>query len=66
MPLRKAGTADYTNLKGGEHHEAFGFVSYDSSRKTNVFRQFTSKGFVNQYVPFEIYTRASLSRLKGE
>jgi hypothetical protein len=42
--------SDYQNDKGGEHHEDFGFVSYDSSRKTQVFRQFHSEGFVNQYV----------------
>ncbi len=48
--LKIAGIADYTNKKGGQHHEDFGFVSYDSSRKTNVFRQFHGEGFVNQYV----------------
>jgi hypothetical protein len=48
--LKIAGTADYKNDKGGEHHEDFGFVSYDSSRKTNVFRQFHVEGFVNHYV----------------
>ena len=48
--LRIAGTADYKNEKGGEHHEDFGYVSYDKSRKTNVFRQFHGEGFVNHYV----------------
>jgi hypothetical protein len=48
--LKLAGTADYTNDKGGEHHEDFGYVSYDSARKTHVFRQFHLEGFVNQYV----------------
>ena len=48
--LKIAGTADYKNDKGGEHHEDFGYVSYDSSRKTNMFRQFHIEGFVNQYV----------------
>jgi hypothetical protein len=48
--LKIAGTADYKNEKGGDHHEDFGYVSCDSSRKTYVFRQFHAEGFVNQYV----------------
>jgi hypothetical protein len=48
--LKIAGTADYKNDKGGEHHEDLGYVSYDSARKTYVFRQFHVEGFVNQYV----------------
>jgi hypothetical protein len=47
--LKVAGKADYANTKGGEHHEDFGYVSYDSGRKTHVFRQFHIEGFVNQY-----------------
>jgi hypothetical protein len=34
----------------GETHEDIGFLSFDSSRKRIVFRQFHSEGFVNQYV----------------
>jgi hypothetical protein len=34
----------------GETHEDLGFLSFDSSRKRIVFRQFHSEGFVNQYV----------------
>jgi hypothetical protein len=34
----------------GETHEDVGFLSFDSSRKQIVFRQFHSEGFVNQYV----------------
>lgn len=34
----------------GETHEDVGFLSFDSSRKRIVFRQFHSEGFVNQYV----------------
>jgi hypothetical protein len=48
--LRIGGTADYKKGAGGEHHEDFGFVSHDSSRKTKVFRQFHAEGFVNHYV----------------
>jgi hypothetical protein len=47
--LRFAGTAEYGNGKGGEHHEDFGFVSFDRGRSKHVFRQFHSEGFVNQY-----------------
>jgi hypothetical protein len=48
--LKMAVASDYDNDKGGEHHEDFGFVSYDSARKKHVFRQFHGEGFVNQYV----------------
>lgn len=34
----------------GEVHEHRGFFSFDSARKTVVFRQFHVEGFVNQYV----------------
>jgi len=34
----------------GETHRDTGFISYDKLRKTLVFRQFHSEGFVNQYV----------------
>jgi hypothetical protein len=34
----------------GETHEDVGFLSFDSSRKRIIFRQFHSEGFVNQYV----------------
>ncbi len=34
----------------GEHHIDKGFISYDSSRKAIVFRQFNNEGYVNQYV----------------
>jgi hypothetical protein len=37
------------NDKGETHRDA-GFVSYDKLRKTLVFRQFHSEGFVNQYL----------------
>jgi hypothetical protein len=47
--LKIAGTADYKNDKGGEHHEDFGFVSFNRGRSAFVFRQFHSEGFVNQY-----------------
>jgi hypothetical protein len=33
----------------GEVHEDRGFISYDKSRKSFVFRQFHTEGFVNQY-----------------
>jgi hypothetical protein len=48
--LRLAGVADYVDAKDArEHHEDFGFVSYDRGRSSFVFRQFHSEGFVNQY-----------------
>jgi hypothetical protein len=48
--LKLAGTADYQDGKGGkEHHEDFGFVSFDKGRSQFVFRQFHIEGFVNQY-----------------
>lgn len=34
----------------GEYHIDKGFISYDRSRKTIVFRQFHIEGFVNQYI----------------
>jgi hypothetical protein len=34
----------------GEVHEDLGYISYDRSRKTFVFRQFHAEGFVNTYV----------------
>jgi hypothetical protein len=34
----------------GERHQDVGFFSYDTARKTIVFRQFHVEGFVNQYV----------------
>jgi hypothetical protein len=34
----------------GETHEDIGFLSFDSTRKRVVFRQFHTEGFVNQYV----------------
>jgi len=34
----------------GEVHEDWGLISYDSSKKTHVLRQFHVEGFVNQYV----------------
>ena len=34
----------------GETHEDIGFLSFDSTRKRIVFRQFHVEGFVNQYV----------------
>jgi hypothetical protein len=33
----------------GEHHLDKGFISYDKSRKTIVFRQFNNEGYYNQY-----------------
>lgn len=33
----------------GYIHEDVGYISYDKSRKTFVFRQFHGEGFVNQY-----------------
>jgi hypothetical protein len=47
--LRFAGSSDYKNDKGGEHHEDLGYVSFDRGRSTFVFRQFHIEGFVNQY-----------------
>ena len=34
----------------GEVHEDLGIFSYDQFRKTFVFRQFHSEGFINQYI----------------
>jgi hypothetical protein len=34
----------------GEIHEEVGLISYDTLRKTFIFRQFHVEGFVNQYV----------------
>jgi hypothetical protein len=51
--LRLVGTSDYEPRKAGEkgeHHEDFGFLSFDRGRGKFVFRQFHIEGFVNQYV----------------
>ncbi len=34
----------------GEHHIDKGFMSFDKSRKSIVFRQFNNEGYYNQYV----------------
>lgn len=34
----------------GEYHIDKGFISLDNSRKSIIFRQFNSEGFINQYV----------------
>ena len=34
----------------GSHHLDQGFISYDKSRKTYIFRQFNSEGFINKYL----------------
>jgi len=34
----------------GETHEDIGYFSYDTTRKSFVFRQFHVEGFVNQYI----------------
>jgi len=34
----------------GDHHIDKGYISYDKIRKTVVFRQFNSEGYINQYV----------------
>ena len=34
----------------GYVHEDFGYISYDKTRKTFVFRQFHEEGFVKQYI----------------
>ncbi len=34
----------------GEVHEDFGVISFDTARKSFIFRQFHVEGFVNQYV----------------
>jgi hypothetical protein len=47
--LRTTTSADYKTDKGGEHHEDFGFVSFDRMRSKFVYRQFHAEGFVNQY-----------------
>jgi hypothetical protein len=33
----------------GEHHIDKGFISFDKSRNTIIFRQFNSEGYINQY-----------------
>jgi len=38
------------NSPEGEHHIDKGFISYDHSRKSIIFRQFNSEGYINQYV----------------
>lgn len=35
--------------KAGEVHEDIGYISYDKTTKTFVFRQFHTEGFVNEY-----------------
>lgn len=34
----------------GDHHIDNGFISYDSSRKKIVYRQFNNEGYINQYI----------------
>jgi hypothetical protein len=34
----------------GEHHIDKGFISYDNSRESIIFRQFNNEGYYNQYV----------------
>lgn len=34
----------------GEHHIDKGFISFDKSRNTIVFRQFNNEGYINQYI----------------
>jgi len=34
----------------GEHHIDNGFISFDTSRKKVVYRQFNNEGYVNQYI----------------
>lgn len=34
----------------GDYHIDKGFISFDSSRKVIVFRQFNNEGYINQYV----------------
>jgi len=38
------------NNPKGEHHIDKGFISFDTSRKVLVFRQFNIEGYINQYV----------------
>jgi hypothetical protein len=38
----------------GEIHEDWGFISYDRTRETYIFRQFHTEGFVNHYVLNEL------------
>jgi hypothetical protein len=48
--LKLSTIGDYLNAKGkADHHEDFGFVSFDSGRKKFIFRQFHAEGFVNHY-----------------
>lgn len=35
--------------KSGYTHEDVGYISYDKTRKTFIFRQFHAEGFVNEY-----------------
>jgi len=37
-------------LAEGERHEDWGMLSYDTARKTFVFRQYFGEGFMNQYL----------------
>jgi hypothetical protein len=36
--------------KKGDHHIDNGFISFDTSRKKIVYRQFNNEGYVNQYI----------------
>ena len=38
------------NNPEGEHHVDNGFISYDKSRESIIFRQFNNEGYINQYV----------------
>lgn len=38
------------NNPKGEHHIDKGFISFDTSRKVLVFRQFNNEGYINQYI----------------
>ncbi len=42
--------APRNNAPKGETHEDWGLMSYDTARKTIIFRQFHIEGFVSQYV----------------
>lgn len=49
------------NNEKGEHHTDNGFISFDTSRKKIMYRQFNSEGFVNQYIlNDEVSTATSL------
>ncbi len=38
------------NNKEGEHHIDKGFISFDTSRNSIIYRQFNNEGYINQYV----------------